>query len=636
MRLLYHTSYRRVKLTTALNVVIIFSVIFLLTKERYGIKMTQNRSEIPAEYKWDLSAIYPDMDAFDADYNKVKVIIDRFHEHEKTMNESAEGLLAMLKDDLAASRLIEKLFIYAHLNSDTDKSNNEYLALMGRMMNLAVELGSVSYFVSPSLVRLDDATLDSWYNECEELRAFRRTIESARRYKPYKLSDENEKLLAQMQSALGSHSDIRSIFANADMTFGFIKDENGKKVQLTDANYGIYLMSSDRRVRRAAFKKVYETYRQFGNTFASLMNAYVRERTAMAKARGYESSLQASVFNDEVTPDIYNNLIDTVNENLDVLYDYYDLKKEVLGLSQYHLYDVYTPLIESCSKEYTFEEAVEETLDAVKILGEDYHRVLEEGIKTHRWCDVYPSKGKTSGAYSSGCYDTQPYMLLNYTGKLDDISTLAHEAGHSMHSYLSRTNNPPQDSQYTIFVAEVASTVNELLFSHKKLRESESSEEKLSILNQIMETYKGTLFRQTMFAEFEKFLHESVEAGATLTQDLLNTKYYEIVKRYFGKNVVCDEDIALEWMRIPHFYRWFYVYKYATCISAASSIVKRIETEGEPYIKKYLEFLSAGGSKSPLDSLLICDIDMTKPEVIRDAIADFKNTIEQFREIYKK
>ncbi len=598
--------------------------------------MTDIRSEIPAKYKWDLTKIYPDMETFDADYAKAKALIDSFPAHEKTMTESAEGLLAMFKDELAIERLISKLFQFAHLSSDLDKSDNTYLALMGRMMNLANTAGAASYFVSPAIVRIEEDTLNEWYASCPELLAFKRSIDGTRRYKPYKLSDENERLVANMQNALGSHSNIRSIFANADLDHGYIKDENGKKVRLTDATYGTYLMSADRRVRRAAFKKMYATIRQYGNTFAALTNSYVKERVTIAKIRGYESSLQASVFNDEVTPAIYNNLVDTVNENLGVLYDYYDLKKEVLGLSQYHLYDVYTPLIGSCTKEYAFDDAVEEVLSAVSVLGDEYKNALEAGIKEHSWCDVYPTRGKSSGAYSSGSYDTQPYMLLNYTGKLDDVSTLAHEAGHSMHTYLSCKNNEPQNSSYTIFVAEVASTVNELLFSHKKLRESDSDEEKLAILNQIMETYKGTLFRQTMFAEFEKFMHEAVEAGETLTQQLLSTKYYEIVKRYFGKNVVCDEDIALEWMRIPHFYRWFYVYKYATCISAASSIVKRIETEGEPYIKKYLEFLSLGGSKSPLDSLLVADIDMTKPEVIRDAIADFKATIEQFRAIYNK
>lgn len=598
--------------------------------------MTENRTEIPAKYKWDLTAIYVDMDEFNADYSKAEAMIAEIPAHEATMTESAEGLLALLEGSVELERIISKLYSYAHLSSDLDTSDNTYLALVGRVMNLVNSAGAASYFVSPALIRLDDETLARWYDECPRLRSFERTIDGSRRYKKYTLSDENEKLLAGLRRGMGSHTGIRSVFANADLDFGYINGEDGKKTHLTDANYVTFLMSPDRRVRRAAFTKMYETYKQFGNTFAAIMNAYVKERTAVSRERGYDTSLQCSVFADEVTPDIYNTLIETVNRNLSVLYDYYKLKKEVMGLSKYHLYDVYTPLIGSCTKKYTYEEAVEEVLDAIKVLGEEYRGTLEDGIKNKQWIDVYPSRGKRSGAYSAGCYDTQPYILLNYTETLDDVSTLAHEAGHSMHSYYSRVSNEPQNADYTIFVAEVASTVNELIFAHKKLRESESNEEKLAVLNQIMETYKGTLFRQTMFAEFERDMHAMCEAGQTLTKDILCAKYYEIVKRYFGPGVVCDADIAYEWMRIPHFYMFFYVYKYATCISAASSIVKRIENEGASYIPQYLDFLRCGGSKSPLDSLRVAGIDMYDPAVIEDAISDFADTIAQFREIYNK
>ncbi len=596
--------------------------------------MTENRAEIPAKYKWDLTAIYADADAFERDYSAAKEIIEKFPAHEGTMKESAAGLLSCLEDSVRLDRIISKLFTYTSLSSDLDTSDNGALALEGRVMELANDAGAASYFVSPALISLDEETLGRWYEECPELKAYVRAIDGSRRYKPYTLSDDNERLLANLDRGIGGYGQIRSTFANADIDFGYIKGEDGKKVHLTDANYVTFLMSADRRVRRAAFTKMYETYKQYGNTFAALMNAFLKERTTSSKVRGYDSSLQCSVYADEVTPVIYNTLISTVNEHLPVLYDYYKLKKEVLGLSRYHLYDIYTPLIGECTKTYTYEEAVEEVLDALKIFGSEYHDVLEAGIKEKRWVDVYPSRGKRSGAYSGGCYDTEPYILLNYTETLDDISTLAHEAGHSMHSYFSRKHNTPQDSEYKIFVAEVASTVNELIFAHKKLRESESREEKLSILNQLLETYKGTLFRQTMFAEFERDIHAMCEAGQTLTRDVLCEKYYEIVKRYFGPDVVCDDDIAYEWMRIPHFYMFFYVYKYATCISAASSIVKRIETEGDAYIGKYLEFLRCGGSKSPLDSLKVADIDMSDPAVIEDAIADFADTIKQFREIY--
>ena len=596
--------------------------------------MTENRAEIPAKYKWDLTAIYENEKAFDEDYDAAKEIIEKFPAHEGTMKASAAGLLSCLKDMVRLERILSKLFSYAGLNADLDTTDNSAVALEGRVMNLANDAGAASYFISPALINLDDDTLARWYSECPELKAYTRMIDGSRRYKQYTLSDENEKLLANLDRGIGGYGQIRSTFANADIDFGYINGEDGKKVHLTDANYVAFLMSPDRRVRRAAFTKMYKTYKQYGNTFAALMNAFVKERTTSSKVRGYESSLQCSVYADEVTPVIYNTLIETVNKNLPVLYDYYKLKKEVMGLSKYHLYDIYTPLIGECTKKYSYEEAVEEVLDAVRVFGSEYHDVLEHGIKEKSWVDVYPSRGKRSGAYSGGCYDTEPYILLNYTETLEDISTLAHEAGHSMHSYFSRERNTPQESEYKIFVAEVASTVNELIFAHKKLRESDSREEKLAILNQLLETYKGTLFRQTMFAEFERDMHAMCEAGQTLTRDLLCEKYYETVKRYFGPAVVCDSDIAYEWMRIPHFYMFFYVYKYATCISAASSIVKRIETEGDAYIGKYLEFLSCGGSKSPLDSLKVADIDMSDPSVIEDAIADFADTIRQFREIY--
>ncbi len=598
--------------------------------------MTEIRADIPTEYKWDLTSIYADMAAFNADFERAKELVEAFPKHAETMNESAQGLYNMLCDKTELERIIDKLYIYAHLNADLDLSNNYYQALMGRMQNLACEAGSAAFFVSPSLLRIDAETTEKWFKEFPLLQEYRRTIEVEQRYRPHTLSDENEKLLADLQMSLGSHSNIRTIFANADLTFGKIRDEQKKPVELTESTYVLRLMSEDRNVRRGAFRKLYKTYDKYGNTLSSLINAYVRERATLSKIRNFDDSLTASVFNDEVTPDIYNNLINSVSRGLAPLFDYYDLKKEVLGLSKLHMYDVYTPLISSCTKEYTFDQAIDEVLDTVKVFGDEYHDTLEKGIKEDHWVDVYPSKGKRGGAYSSGCYDTAPFMLLNYTGKLDDVSTFAHEAGHSMHSYFSAKENTPQESSYTIFVAEVASTVNELLFAHKKLRESGSDEEKLSILNQIMETYKGTLYRQTMFAEFEKTMHELCEAGETLTKELLCEKYYALIEKYFGGHVVPDKEIALEWMRIPHFYNWFYVYKYATCISAASSIVRRIETEGDAYIGKYLEFLGCGGRISPLESLKIAGIDLTKPEVIEDAINDFAGTVNAFRELYSK
>ncbi len=601
-----------------------------------GTEYIMERKDIPAKYKWDLSVIYADEKAFDADFAKAEKLIAAFGAHESTMCCGARELYETLRDYTQIEAVIEKLWSYASLNFSVDSTNNAYQALNGRVRSLAVKAGSVAWFVSPYILRLDPQVVEGWFVELPELETFRRTIETGMRYKPYTLSDECEQLMSRLQDGFGTHGDIRSIFENSDLRFGKIRNEEGKLVELTDTNYVSFLMNGERRVRQAAFRKLYETYGQFGNTFATMFNAMVRESAMLAKVRGFKNDITASTFRDEVTPEIYNNLIDAVHTGLPSLYDYYALKTEVLGLQKLHLYDVYAPLIGELDRVYPYEEAVDEVLETVKIYGDEYYNALKAGLCERGWVDVYPSRGKRGGAFSSGTPDTEPYILLNYKETFDDVSTLAHEAGHSMHTYFSTKYNEPHNSNYTIFVAEVASTVNELLLAHRKLRECTDDTEKLYILNQLMETYKGTLFRQTMFAEFERDMHAMSEKGIPLTTDVINKHYYKLVKKYFGRDVAVDKQIAMEWMRIPHFYSCFYVYKYATCISAASAIVKRIETEGEAYVNKYIDFLKCGGSKSPLDSLLVAEIDMRDPAVVGGAIEDFKSAVAQFREIYNK
>ena len=598
--------------------------------------MVFERKDIDSKYKWDLSVIYADEAAFNADYALAEKQIKAFRAHEKTITKSAEELYAALADMAETEKLIYKLWQYASLSFSVDTSDNNAQALSTRTRSLAIAAGEATWFVTPYILKLDRAVVDAWFVECPKLETFRRMIDKIMLEKEHTLSDECEMLMSRMQDALGSHTGIRSIFTNSDLRFGKIRDAEGKKVEITDTNYVMYLMSQDRRVRKAAFDCVYKTYEQFANTFATMYEGRVKEATTTAKIRNFESSIAASTFGDEVTPVIYNNLIDSVRAGLPVLYDYYDLKKEVLGLQRLHLYDIYTPLMGDIDSEYTYEEAVEEVLKTVKVFGEEYESNLRAGLCEKGWVDVYPCRGKRGGAFSSGAPGTEPYILLNYTNKLDDVSTLAHEAGHSMHTWFSTNYNEPHNSNYTIFVAEVASTVNELLMAHRMLAECQSDDEKLYILNQLMETYKGTLYRQTMFAEFERDMHAMCEKGVPLTSATINQHYYKLVKKYFGPRVACDKQIAYEWMRIPHFYSCFYVYKYSTCISAASAIVKRIETEGESYISQYIDFLKCGGSKSPLDSLLVAGIDMTKPEVVKSAIDDFAATIKQFKEIYNK
>lgn len=595
--------------------------------------MALERKDVDPKYKWDLTVLYKDDEAFAADLRLAEKLIAKFGARKDTMLRSAEDLLATLKELSAIEQKIDYLWQYASLNFNVDTTNNNYQALNAKVRSLAVKAGAESWFVSPYLLRLEEDTVKRYFEECPELESFRRTVENALRRKPHTLSDECEQLMSKMEDCLYGHGDVRSIFANSDLRFGNVKNEEGKTVRLTDTNYVPFLMSSDRRVRRDAFRTLYKTYEQFGNTFATVFNNHVKEKTTLAKVRAFPDSITASTWLDEVTPVIYNNLINTVNKGLPVLYDYYDLKREVLGVDKLHLYDVYAPLIGELDRKYTYEEAIDEVLATVEVFGEEYRNTLEKGLKEKGWVDVYPTVGKRGGAFSSGCPGTEPYILLNFNGTFDNVSTLAHEAGHSMHSYYSIKYNEPHNSQYTIFVAEVASTVNELLMAHRKLSQCKTDTERLYILNELMETYKGTLFRQTMFAEFERDMHALCEKGEPLTADVINKHYYKLVRRYFGKNVSVDKQIAYEWMRIPHFYSSFYVYKYATCISAASAIVKRIEEEGEEYIGRYIDFLKCGNSKSPLDSLAVAGIDMSSPAVVQSAIEDFASCVKQFREI---
>ena len=598
--------------------------------------MPLERRDVEAKYKWDLTVIYKTEEDFTADLKRAESMIAEYGKHESRMTKSPEALASALRDMFEIETVIDRLFRYAYLSFATDTSDNHYQALTSRVRSLAVSAGAASWFVSPYILKLDDALIREWMENAPELKTYRRFIEKTLRDKPHTLSDECEKLMSRMEDCLGTHTEIRGILTDSDLRFGKIRNEEGKLVELTDANYGVYLRSLDRRVRASAFRMMYKTYGQLANTYATMYDGRVKEATTTASVRNFKSSLEASTHQDEVTPEIYNNLIKTVEKNLLPLYDYYALKRELLGVEKLHLYDIYAPLVGSLKKSCTYEEAVEDVLDTCRIFGDEYYGVMSAGLKEKRWVDVYPTRGKRGGAFATSGAGTDPFILLNFNGNYDDISTLAHEGGHAMHTHFSVSYNEPHNSAYTIFVAEVASTVNELLLAHKKLRESKSDEEKLYILDGLMETYKATLYRQTMFASFEAKMHALLESGNPLTRDVMCREYYKLVKKYFGRDVVCDKDIALEWARIPHFYSCFYVYKYATCISAASAIVKRIESEGEAYVSKYIDFLKCGGSKSPLESLLVAGIDMRDSAVISDAIEDFSKAIKEFREIYEK
>lgn len=596
--------------------------------------MIRERRDIDPKYKWDLSEIYKTEEAFFADYQRLLGMIEGFASHEATMLTSGRALYDMLLAYTDIGVLLDKLWTYASLGHYVDTSDNAAQALNSRVRNLAVKLGEASWFVTPYLQRLGEEDIERLCREYEPLCRFERTLYMTTRYKPHTLSDECEKMYSELEDCLHLHSGARSIFASSDLRYGKIKDEEGRTVELTDATYIPFMMSTSRRVRRAAFTTLYKTYGQFANTFATMYSNHVKEYTTLSRLRRFESSIVRSTFSDELTPEVYNNLIDTVSENLGQLYRYYDLKRRVLGLSRMHIYDIYAPLVGDYESSCTYERARDIVLDMARVYGEEYHRVMTEGLTERGWVDVYPSRGKRGGAFSAGCYSTEPYILMNFNGTFDDITTLAHEGGHSMHSYFSRKYNNPDVADYTLFVAEVASTVNELLLLRKLARESKNREERLYILNQIMELYKSTLFRQTMLAEFERDIHALSESGEPLTAEVICRVYYDIVKKYFGDGVVCDREIEREWMRIPHFYTCFYVYKYATSISAAAAIVGRIEREGDAYVGQYIEFLKCGGRLSPMDSLKVAGIDMSSPDVIKSAIDSFSETVSEFENIY--
>ncbi len=595
--------------------------------------MVKNRSEIEEKYKWQLSEIYKTEEDFMAEISALEERIKEYGKYEGKVAKSAEEMYSALSEYTDISVVLDRLWTYAALGFYVDMSDSKKSALETRVRNLAAKLGEATWFLTPEIVAPTDEVIEGFYSDYPALEEFRRTIYMSRRFRPHMLSDECEKMYSTIEDCLHLHSGVRSVFANSDLRYGKIRDEDGKLVELTDANYASFLMSGERRVRRAAFCTMYRAYTDFGNTFANMYSNHIKEYTTLARLRGFESSIVKSTFDDELTPVIYNNLIDTVGKNLDKLYDYYALKKEILGLDNFHLYDVYTPIAPTGGRSYTYEEAREETLGVARIFGDEYYNTLYDGLYNRGWVDVFPSRGKRSGAFSSGTCTTEPYILTNFNGEFDDISTLVHEAGHSMHSYYSRGYNKPQDAYYTLFVAEVASTVNELIFLHQKVKGSKSRDEKLYVLNQLMELYKSTLFRQTMLAEFERDIHAEMEAGEPLTREKICNTYYEIVKKYFGDGVVCDKQIAYEWARIPHFYTCFYVYKYATSISAASAIVKRLLSDGE-YAAQYIEFLKCGGSRSPLESLKVAGIDLADPAVIESAIESFSSVVAEFKRVY--
>ena len=586
------------------------------------------RSEVREEDTWNVKDMYESVEDWEKELTAIRTIVDKVAEYEGKVMESAGSLLTVLSGLAEAGEKLGLAFNYAERLFDEDQTNTAHQAMNAKAYSAYAEMESRVAFVDPEIIAAPQELLERYYEESDELPLYRKQSEEIRRRKAHCLSAEMEKLLAMTAEMSQTPADTFSILSNADLVLPEIEDENGEKVRLTSGRYGQFIQSADRRVRKDAFEAMYSTYKQFLNTFASLYNGNVKQQIFQAKARKYASTLEAAVDANHVSPDVYKNLIETVSQNLDKMHRYVSLRKKCLGTEDLHMYDIYTPMIPDMAKTISFEEAKETVLKALAPLGEDYVAKVKEGFE-NRWIDVYENQGKRSGAYSAGAYGCHPYVLLNYNGTLDDVFTLAHEMGHAMHSYYSNETQPYIYAEYKIFVAEVASTCNEILLMEYLLEHTTDQKERAYLLNHYLDSFKGTVYRQTQFAEYEMLTNRMSEEGESLNADNLSKLYLELNKKYYGDEIVSDDEIAYEWARIPHFYYNFYVYQYATSYCAAYSVAHKILEEGAPAVEHYKKFLSSGCSQAPVELLKIAGVNLETPAPIQDALDAFGKIIDE-------
>ena len=577
------------------------------------------REEVKVEDTWDLTDMYESNEAWEEELNKIEALITEIAGMEGTCLDTAKNLLTVLEKDAACAQKIELAYSYAERLFDQDQKNTKHQSMSAKIMSVYAKYAASTAFISPEIIAASSELLEKYFKEIPELELYRKQIDEIIRMKPHRLSAEMEKLVALTAEMSQGPSDTYSIFNNADLTFPETEDENGEKVRLTHGRFISLLESSDKTVRKNAFEKYYATYEQFLNTLANIYNNQVKQQIFHATARKYNSTLEAAVDENNVSTDVYINLVAIINENLDKMHHYVKLRKKCLGVDELHMYDIYTPMIPDMAKEIPFEEAKETVLKALAPLGDEYVAKVKEGFE-NRWIDVYENQGKRSGAYSAGSYGAHPYVLLNYNGTLDDMFTIAHEMGHAMHSYYSNENQPYIYSQYKIFVAEVASTCNEILLMEYLLKNTTDKKERAYLLNHYLDSFKGTVFRQTQFAEFEMRTNAMVEAGESLNAENLNALYLELNKKYYGPDMISDKEISYEWARIPHFYYNFYVYQYATGFTSAVAIARSILAEGAPAVERYKKFLSGGCSDAPVELLKIAGVNLETPAPIQSAL----------------
>lgn len=590
------------------------------------------RKAIPAEQTWKLEDLFPNQQAWDQEYQEVKKLVEQIKKYQGKLNEASA-----IKDCFALEDQIslhsERLYVYANMKHHEDTAEPTYQALSDKSKKLSVEVGEALSFISPEILSLSEEQLKNLVAD-PSLSFYKRTLEEMIREKPHVLSQAEESLLAQAGNMAGAASTIFGMLNNADMKFPKVKNDKGEEVELTHGNYIQFLESRNREVREGAFKAMYATYGKQKNTIASTLSANINKNIFYAKARHYPSVLEMSLFGDNIKPEVYTNLIDTVHESLPLLQRYLKLRKKLLKLDELHMYDLFTPLVDEVDMDIPYPDAQTTIKDALKPLGDNYLNILQDGFND-RWIDVYENQNKRSGAYSWGAYGTHPYVLLNHKDNLNSMFTLAHEMGHAIHSYLSDETQEYRYAQYTIFLAEVASTLNEALLMDYLLKKTTDPKEKLYLLTYYADQFRTTVFRQTMFAEFEKVTHDKMEQGESLTPAEFSKIYYDLNLLYHGKDMVVDKDIEMEWARIPHFYNSFYVYKYATGFSAATSFAKQILDEGAPAVDRYLGFLKSGGSDYSIDILKRAGVDMSSPEPIKQAMSVFKGLLDQMEELTK-
>jgi oligoendopeptidase F len=592
------------------------------------------REEVAEELTWRLEDIYDQESKWEADLAKLTEVADKIASFAGKLSESPETFLEVFKLNEDLEHLVDNVYGYAHMREDQDTGNSKYQAFQQRAMSAYMGASEKTAFINPEVLQLSDDELNAFYAKAPELDRYKRMIGEIRRLKDHMLNSEMEQLLASAGEMQGASQKAYGMLSNADLKFPSVKDSKGEEVQLSNGRFVPTQMSKDRELRKASFEAFYGRYEEFKNTWAAMYDGEVKGRIFEAKARKYNSAFEAAVDHNDVSPKVCDSLFESIHNNMDKMHRYVSLRKKLLGVDELHMYDVYVGMLPEFDMKVSYEEAKELSLKALAPLGEDYLDIVKEAY-ANRWIDVVENEGKRGGAYSGGTYDVHPYMLLNYNDTLDDVFTLVHEMGHSMHTWYSNKAQTIIDAGYKIFVAEVASTTNEVLLYHYMKDNAKSQEEKAFIINHFLDSFKGTMFRQTMFEEFERKTCEMAEAGTPLTAEALYDVYLDLNKQYFGEDMISDPQIGWEWCRIPHFYYNFYVYQYATSFAAAVAIADRILKEGAPAVEQYKKFLSSGCTQDPVSLLKIAGVDLTTKAPIDSALAVFGEAISEMEEAVK-